>query len=71
MGNKDRPSGTIMTIKLRYRGKQYYDIAHKTYDKLYDVLSPISGYNMDKAGYVPTFTLETLKSKGLIPNNEH
>jgi hypothetical protein len=60
-----------MTIKLRYRGKQYFDIEHKTYDKLYDVLSPISGYSMDKAGYVPTFTLTTLKQRGLVPNNEH
>ena len=59
-----------MIIKLRYRGKQYYDIEHTKYDKLYDVLSPISGYNMDKHSYVPTFTLETLKSKGLIPQKE-
>jgi hypothetical protein len=51
------------TLRLRYRGKQYYDVEHTKYERLWDVLTPIDGYS--QSGY-PTFTLTGLIEKGLI-----
>jgi hypothetical protein len=45
---------------------QYLKGSAETGLRLWNVLSPVKGYKRDQWGSVPTFSLNTLREKGLI-----